>query len=201
MAGRDPRSVEHELFMRSKTHAKSAIPRQPWEQPGLLCVFNPVQAAFPMSLSIPYQGSSPSQASLPSDPQHVPVQDLTLATPGQAWTRAVKAKRGPGPADKRAEAYRRVLALLHAFASFFDLCELMADDTTTGYDSLDAILAAKATTTILKRMWDHCEYSVNGLRNLGRSLLLLRRWFGLLSTAFLKCRGRHPLRWILHYVL
>ena len=152
MAGRDPRSVEHELFMRSKTHAKSAIPRQPWEQPGLLCVFNPVQAAFPMSLSIPYQGSSPSQASLSSDPQHVPVQDLALATPGQAWTRAVKAKRGPGPADKRVEAYRRVLALLHAFASFFDLCELMADDTATGYDSLDAILAAKATSTILKHV-------------------------------------------------
>ena len=105
-----------------------------------------------MSLSIPYQGSSPSQASLSSDPQHVPVQDLALATPGQAWTRAVKAKRGPGPADKRVEAYRRVLALLHAFASFFDLCELMVDDAATGYDSLDAILAAKATSTILKHV-------------------------------------------------
>ena len=153
-----------------------------------------------MSLSIPYQGSSPSQASSSSDPQHVPVQDLALATPGQAWTRAVKAKRGPGPADKRVEAYRRVLALLHAFASFFDLCDLMADDAATGYDSLDAILAAKATSTILKHV-DLYECSVNGLQNLGQSRLLLRRWFGLSSIAFLKCRGRHPLRWILRYVL
>ena len=38
MSGRDPSFVEHELFMRSQTHAKSSHPRQPWEQPGMLCV-------------------------------------------------------------------------------------------------------------------------------------------------------------------
>ena len=50
MSGRDPSFVENELFMRSQTHAKSTHPRQPWEQPGMLCVFNPVQAAFPSNV-------------------------------------------------------------------------------------------------------------------------------------------------------
>ena len=52
--------------------------------------------------------------------------------PCQAWTRAVKAKRGSGSNDKRAEAHGKVLTLLHAFSSFFDLCQLMEEDEETG---------------------------------------------------------------------
>ncbi|CAE7237781.1 unnamed protein product [Symbiodinium sp. CCMP2592] len=49
-------------------------------------------------------------------------------------------------------AYRRVLTLLHAFSSFFDLCTLMADDEEDGQDSVQAVLAGKSPNTILKHL-------------------------------------------------
>ncbi|CAE7225469.1 unnamed protein product [Symbiodinium sp. CCMP2592] len=49
-------------------------------------------------------------------------------------------------------AYRRVLTLLHAFSSFFDLCTLMADDEEDGPDSVQAVLAGKSPNTILKHV-------------------------------------------------
>ena len=102
MSGRDPRAVENELFMRSQAHSASSYPRQPWEQPGLLCVFSPVQAAFPARLSIPYQGPAVIPTNVASATQSVPIAlSSKSATPCEAWTRAVKAKRGVGSADKR----------------------------------------------------------------------------------------------------
>ena len=163
MSGRDPSFVENELFMRSQTHAKSTHPRQPWEQPGMLCVFNPVQAAFPSQLSVPYQGQQARSTSTAPDPQRQ-VHDSASQPVAhcQAWTRAVKAKRGPGSADKRNEAFQKILSLLHAFATFFDLASLLEDDENEG-DSLRAVLAPKAPSTILKhagpvRMF--CEWLV-----------------------------------------
>ena len=150
MSGRDPSSVENELFMRSQTYAKSTHPRQPWEQPGLLSVFNPVQAAFPLQLSVPYQGPQARLATVMSDPQKKAKDSATSQVAHcQAWTRAVKAKRGPGSADKRNEAFHKILSLLHAFSSFFDLASLLEDDENEG-DSLRAVLAPKAPSTILK---------------------------------------------------
>ena len=103
MSGRDPRAVENELFMRCQAHSASSYPRQPWEQPGLLCVFNPVQAAFPARLSIPYQGSAVTPTNVSSATQPVPIAlSSKSATPCEAWKRAVKAKRGMGSSDKRA---------------------------------------------------------------------------------------------------
>ena len=84
------------------------------------------------------------------------------ATPCAAWTRAVKAKRGVGSADKRTEAFNKILALLNAFASFFDLAELLTEDESEG-DSLPAVLAAKAPSTILKHagpVRTFCEWLV-----------------------------------------
>ncbi|CAE7668743.1 ANKRD50 [Symbiodinium sp. CCMP2592] len=49
-------------------------------------------------------------------------------------------------------AYRRVLTLLHAFSSFFDLCTLMADVEEDGPDSVQAVLAGKSPNTILKHV-------------------------------------------------
>ena len=163
MSGRDPRFVEHELFMRSQTHAKSTHPRQPWEQPGMLCVFNPVQAVFPSQLSIPYQGPQASSTSAVPGPQRQ-VHDSAAQPVAycQAWTRAVKAKRGPASADKRNEAFHKILSLLHAFSSFFDLASLLEDDENEG-DSLRAVLAPKAPSTILKHagpVRTFCEWLV-----------------------------------------
>ena len=163
MSGRDPSFVEHELFMRSQTHAKSTHPRQPWEQPGMLCVFNPVQAVFPSQLSIPYQGPQASSTSAVPGPQRQ-VHDSAAQPVAycQAWTRAVKAKRGPASADKRNEAFHKILSLLHAFSSFFDLASLLEDDENEG-DSLRAVLAPKAPSTILKHagpVRTFCEWLV-----------------------------------------
>ncbi|CAE7272750.1 unnamed protein product, partial [Symbiodinium sp. CCMP2592] len=153
MSGHDPRASENEVFMRSITHARSSLPRQPWEQPAMLCIFDPWKAAFPQGLNLPYQGvapasSTPQTAAQPSDSGN-PVPSGSHC---QAWTRAVKAKRGPRAADRRDEAYRRVLTLLHAFSSFFDLCTLMADDEEDGPDSVQAVLAGKSPNTILKHL-------------------------------------------------
>ena len=163
MSGRDPRAVENELFMRSQAHSASSYPRQPWEQPGLVCVFNPVQAAFPARLSVPYQGPAVPPTHTGSATQ--PTQRVLLANlvaPCAAWTRAVKAKRGSGSADKRTEAFNKILTLLNAFASFFDLAELLQEDESEG-DSLRAVLAAKAPSTILKHagpVRTFCEWLV-----------------------------------------
>ncbi|CAE7369217.1 unnamed protein product [Symbiodinium sp. CCMP2592] len=153
MSGHDPRASENEVFMRSITHGRSSLPRQPWEQPAMLCIFDPLKAAFPQGLNLPYQGvapasSTPQTAAQPSDSGN-PVPSGSHC---QAWTRAVKAKRGPRAADRRDEAYRRVLTLLHAFSSFFDLCTLMADDEEDGPDSVQAVLAGKSPNTILKHL-------------------------------------------------
>ncbi|CAE7403202.1 unnamed protein product [Symbiodinium sp. CCMP2592] len=153
MSGHDPRASENEVFMRSLTHARSSLPRQPWEQPAMLCIFDPLKAAFPQGLNLPYQGVVPASpvpqtAAQPSDPGN----SVTSGSHCQAWTRAVKAKRGPRAADRREEAYRRVLTLLHAFSSFFDLCTLMADDEEDGPDSVQAVLAGKSPNTILKHV-------------------------------------------------
>ncbi|CAE7192582.1 unnamed protein product, partial [Symbiodinium sp. CCMP2592] len=153
MSGHDPRASENEVFMRNITHARSSLPRQPWEQPAMLCIFDPLKAAFPQGLNLPYQGlvgSSPvpQTTAQPSDSG----PSVTSGSHCQAWTRAVKAKRGPRAADRREEAYRRVLTLLHAFSSFFDLCTLMADDEEDGQDSVQAVLAGKSQNTILKHV-------------------------------------------------
>ncbi|OLP80428.1 hypothetical protein AK812_SmicGene39165 [Symbiodinium microadriaticum] len=163
MSGRDPSFVENELFMRSQTHAKSTHPRQPWEQPGMLCVFNPVQAVFPSQLSVPYQGPQASSTNAAPGPQRR-VHDSAAQPVAycQAWTRAVKAKRGPASADKRNEAFNKILSLLHAFSSFFDLASLLEDDENEG-DSLRAVLAPKAPSTILKHagpVRTFCEWLV-----------------------------------------
>ncbi|CAE7264827.1 unnamed protein product [Symbiodinium sp. CCMP2592] len=110
-------------------------------------------AAFPQGLNLPYQGVVPASpvpqtAAQPSDSGN----SVTSGSHCQAWTRAVKAKRGPRAADRRDEAYRRVLTLLHAFSSFFDLCTLMADDEEDGPDSVQAVLAGKSPNTILKHV-------------------------------------------------
>ena len=90
-------------------------------------MFSPVKAAFPARLQIPYQGPAVVQMSATSATQSVPVVlSSKSATPCSAWTRAVKAKRGGGSADKRTEAFTKILALLNAFTSFFDLAELLA---------------------------------------------------------------------------
>ena len=52
----------------------------------------------------------------------------------------------------RAEAHGKVLTLLHAFSSFFDLCQLMDEDEETGHNSVQAVLATRAPTTILKHV-------------------------------------------------
>ena len=81
----------------------------------------------------------------------------------QAWTRAVKARRGASSRDRQHEAYQKVLLLLQSFASFFDLCTLMEDDTETGQDSLQAILAGKSPATVLKHVGPirtFCEWLV-----------------------------------------
>ncbi|CAE7196356.1 unnamed protein product [Symbiodinium sp. CCMP2592] len=119
----------------------------------MLCIFDPLKAAFPQGLNLPYQGvvpasSVPQTAAQPSDSAN-PVTSGSLCL---AWTRAVPAKRGPRAADRRDEAYRRVLTLLHAFSSFFDLCTLMADDEEDGPDSVQAVLAGKSPNTILKHV-------------------------------------------------
>ena len=163
MNGRDPSFVENELFMRSQTHANSTHPRQPWEQPGMLCVFNPVKAVFPSQLSIPYQGPQVRQTDVTSHPQQQTSASATRPVVCcQAWTRAVKAKRGPAPTDKRNEAFNKILSLLHAFSSFFDLASLLEDDENEG-DSLRAVLAPKAPSTILKHagpVRTFCEWLV-----------------------------------------
>ena len=163
MNGRDPSFVENELFMRSQTHAKSTHPRQPWEQPGMLCVFNPVQAIFPSQLSVPYQGPRTNQNHTTSHPQQPACDTGTQPVAYcQAWTRAVKAKRGPASTDKRNEAFHKILSLLHAFSSFFDLASLLEDDENEG-DSLRAVLAPKAPSTILKHagpVRTFCEWLV-----------------------------------------
>ena len=173
MSGRDPSFVENELFMRSQTHAKSTHPRQPWEQPGMLFVFNPVQAAFPSQLSIPYQGQQARSTSTAPDSQRR-VQDSSSlnVAPCQAWTWAVKAKRGLGSADRRNEAFQKILSLLHAFSTFFDLASLLEEDENEG-DSLRAVLAPKAPSTILKhagpvRMF--CEWLVKMPRTAASTL-------------------------------
>ncbi|CAE7198920.1 ANKRD50 [Symbiodinium sp. CCMP2592] len=66
-----------------------------------ICCRDAGSAAFPQGLNLPYQGVVPAS----SVPQ----------TAAQ-------------PSDSGNPAYRRVLTLLHAFSSFFDLCTLMADD-------------------------------------------------------------------------
>ena len=153
MQGRDLRAVENELFLRNQAHARSAFPRQPWESQGMLCIFDPIQAAFPLNLSLPYQGPQPGPG--PLAPPSQPTQGRPSVRPNlpcQAWTRAVKAKRGSGSNDKRAEAHGKVLTLLHAFSSFFDLCQLMEEDEETGHNSVQAVLATRAPTTILKHV-------------------------------------------------
>ncbi|CAE7477325.1 unnamed protein product, partial [Symbiodinium microadriaticum] len=122
-----------------------------------------LQAAFPSQLSVPYQGQQARSTSTAPDPQRQ-VHDSASQPVAhcQAWTRAVKAKRGPGSADKRNEAFQKILSLLHAFATFFDLASLLEDDENEG-DSLRAVLAPKAPSTILKhagpvRMF--CEWLV-----------------------------------------
>ena len=45
-----------------------------------------------------------------------------------------------------------MLTLLHAFSSFFDLCQLMEEDEETGHNSVQAVLATRAPTTILKHV-------------------------------------------------
>ncbi|CAE7763100.1 unnamed protein product [Symbiodinium sp. CCMP2592] len=125
----------------------------PWEQPAMLCIFDPLKAAFPQGLNLPYQGVVPASpvpqtAAQPSDSGN----SVTSGSHCQAWTRAVKAKRWPRAADRREEAYRRVLTLLHAFSSFIDLCTLMADDEEDGPDSVQAVLAGKSPNTILKHV-------------------------------------------------
>ena len=75
----------------------------------------------------------------------------------------LKAKRGLGSADRRQEAYNKVLALLNAFASFCDLYSLMEEDESEGRDSLQAILSIKAPSTILKHVGPvrtFCEWLV-----------------------------------------
>ncbi|CAE7257711.1 unnamed protein product [Symbiodinium sp. CCMP2592] len=119
----------------------------------MLCIFDPLKAAFPQGLNLPYQGVVPASpvpqtTAQPSDSGN----SVTSGSHCQAWTRAVKAKRGPRAADRRDEAYRRVLTLLHAFSSFFDLCALMADDEEDGQDSVQAVLAGKSPNTILKHL-------------------------------------------------
>ncbi|CAE7837218.1 pol [Symbiodinium sp. CCMP2592] len=66
-----------------------------------ICCRDAGSAAFLQGLNLPYQGVVPAS----SVPQ----------TAAQ-------------PSDSGNPAYRRVLTLLHAFSSFFDLCTLMADD-------------------------------------------------------------------------
>ena len=119
----------------------------------MLCIFDPIQAAFPLNLSLPYQGPQPGPG--PLAPPSQPTQGRPSVRPNlpcQAWTRAVKAKRGSGSNDKRAEAHGKVLTLLHAFSSFFDLCQLMEEDEETGHNSVQAVLATRAPTTILKHV-------------------------------------------------
>ncbi|CAE7678795.1 unnamed protein product, partial [Symbiodinium microadriaticum] len=112
---------------------------------------------------MPYQGQQARSTSAVPDPQRQ-VNDSASQPVAhcQAWTRAVKAKRGPGSADKRNEAFHKILSLLHAFSTFFDLASLLEDDENEG-DSLRAVLAPKAPSTILKhagpvRMF--CEWLV-----------------------------------------
>ena len=119
----------------------------------MLCIFDPIQAAFPLNLSLPYQGPQPGPG--PLAPPSQPTQGRPSVRPNlpcQAWTRAVKAKRGNGSNDKRAEAHGKVLTLLHAFSSFFDLCQLMEEDEETGHNSVQAVLTTRAPTTILKHV-------------------------------------------------
>ena len=117
----------------------------------MLCVFNPVKAIFPSQLSIPYQGPQEvGQSGATSQSQQQPSASITQpSVPCPAWTRAVMAKRGPAPADKRTEAFSKILSLLHAFSSFFDLAAMLEDDESEG-DSLRAVLAPKSPSTILK---------------------------------------------------
>ena len=81
----------------------------------------------------------------------------------QAWTRAVKARRGTSSRDRQHEAYQKVLTLLQSFSSFFDLCTLMEDDAEDGQDSLQAVLAGKSPATVLKHVGPirtFCEWLV-----------------------------------------
>ena len=164
MSGRDPSSSEAELFFRNQIHARAALPSQPWEQPSMLCMFDPMKAMFPQGLGVPYQGgrTQPMTALTAGTQSSTSIAD-TATSHCQAWTRAVKARRGASSRDRQHEAYQKVLLLLQSFASFFDLCTLMEDDTETGQDSLQAILAGKSPATVLKHVGPirtFCEWLV-----------------------------------------
>ena len=58
-----------------------AFPRQPWESQGMLCIFDPIQAAFPLNLSLPYQGPQPGPGTLGSSISTYSGQAVSAAQP------------------------------------------------------------------------------------------------------------------------
>lgn len=164
MAGRDPRDSAKELFHRSCVHGKWPVPLQPWQQPGLLPIFDPIKAIFPEALGVPRQPPSAGLCSaLVAGPQNEASASSQCASGDcQAWVRAVKAKRTSRNGDRREEALRKVRKLVLDFATFFDIADLMAEDEE-GADSLEAVLAPKSPLTILKHVGPartFCEWLV-----------------------------------------
>ena len=164
MLGRDPSDSAKELFHRSCVHGKWPVPLQPWEQPGLLPIFDPLKATFPETLGVPRQPLSTGLCPVPATGTQTEDSNATNGTSRdcQAWVRAVKAKRTPRQGDRREEALRKARKLVVDFSTFFDISDLMAEDEA-GTDSLEAVLAPKSPLTVLKHVGPartFCEWLV-----------------------------------------
>ena len=107
------------FFYKESSTLRIFLPEAPWE---IVVCFQSCSGSFPCTVEHPMSGSVVTPTNVSSATQPVPIAlSSKSATPCAAWTRAVKAKRGMGSADKRAEAFHKILSLLNAFASFFDL--------------------------------------------------------------------------------
>ena len=143
----------NELFHRSIAHGSSPFPSQPWEQPGVLPVFDLQKALFPFRLQIPVQSPPlPASAQGASSGSAQTAGKRKLQPVDHAWQRAVKAPAPKSSEAKRQEAVQKVTALLADYKLFFDLAVLASHDKPGEISSVEAVLATEAPSTILKHV-------------------------------------------------
>ena len=96
----------------SQVYRSSTLPKQPWELPSFVPIFEPQKTLFQQTLSVPGPPQVAVGSSASASSQKKPRLAVVQASFQVAWTKAVSAKRRLGPADQRARAEDKVQALL-----------------------------------------------------------------------------------------
>ena len=139
----------------SQVYRSSTLPKQPWELPSFVPIFEPQKTLFQQTLSVPGPPQVAVGSSASASSQKKPRLAVVQASFQVAWTKAVSAKRHLGPADQRARAEDKVQALLAEFPARFEICDLIQEDVQTGIgdaETLRAVLAPKSPATVLKHV-------------------------------------------------